>query len=35
MIFFLFHIEIEGKCRWIIGGGVGGGPSYAFEIENR
>ena len=21
MIFFLFHIEIEGKCRWIIGGG--------------
>ena len=26
--FFLFHIEIEGKCGWIIGGGergVGGG----------
>ena len=23
--FFLFHIEIEGKCRWIIGGGGGGG----------
>ena len=21
MIFFLFHIEIERKCRWIIGGG--------------
>ena len=37
--FFLFHIEIEGKCGWIIGGGggkgyvgpplklLGGGPS--------
>ena len=24
MIFFLFHIEIEGKCWWIIGGGGGG-----------
>ena len=23
--FFLFHIEIEGKCGWIIGGGGGGG----------
>ena len=23
--FFLFHIEIEGKCEWIIGGGGGGG----------
>ena len=22
--FFLFHIEIEGKCGWIIGGGGGG-----------
>ena len=22
--FFLFHIEIEGKCRWIIGVGGGG-----------
>ena len=22
MIFFLFHIESEGKCGWIIGGGV-------------
>ena len=24
MIFFLFHIEIEGKGGWIIGGGGGG-----------
>ena len=23
--FFLFHIEIEGKCGWIIGGGGGQG----------
>ena len=23
--FSLFHIEIEGKCGWIIGGGGGGG----------
>ena len=23
--FFLFHIEIEGKCWWIIGGKGGGG----------
>ena len=23
--FFLFHIEIEGKCGWIIGGEGGGG----------
>ena len=23
--FFLFHIEIEEKCGWIIGGGGGGG----------
>ena len=23
--FFLFHIEIEGKCGWIIGGWGGGG----------
>ena len=23
MIFFLFHIEIEEKCGWIIGGGGG------------
>ena len=22
--FFLFHIEIEGNCGWIIGGGGGG-----------
>ena len=29
MIFFLFHIEIEGKCGWIIGGAKGyvGPPS--------
>ena len=27
--FFLFHIEIEGKCGWIIwGGGGGGGKEY-------
>ena len=25
MRFFLFHIEIEGKCGWIIWGGGGGG----------
>ena len=25
--FFLFHIEIEGKCGWIIGGGEGLPPS--------
>ena len=24
MIFFLFHIEIIGKCGWITGGGGGG-----------
>ena len=24
VIFFLFHIEIEGKCGWIFGGGGGG-----------
>ena len=23
--FFLFHIEMEGKCGWIIVGGRGGG----------
>ena len=28
VIFFLFHIEIEGKCGWIIGGGGGGGKWY-------
>ena len=30
LIFFLFHIEIEGKGRWIIwgGGGGGGGKGY-------
>ena len=26
--FFLFHIEIEGKGGWIIGGGGGGGKGY-------
>ena len=25
LCFFLFHIEIEEKCGWIIGGGGGGG----------
>ena len=25
VIFSLFHIEIEGKCGWTIGGGGGGG----------
>ena len=28
-IFFLFHIEIEGKCGWIIGGGGGGLAPFA------
>ena len=28
MIFFLFHIEIEDKCGWIIGAGGGGGKGY-------
>ena len=28
VIFFLFHIEIEGKGGWIIGGGGGGGKGY-------
>ena len=28
MIFFLFHIEIEGKGGWIIWGGGGGGKGY-------
>ena len=43
MIFFPFHIEIEGKGGWIIGGGGGGGAkgmlalppppsSYAYDI---
>ena len=27
--FFPFHIEIEGKCGWIIGGGGGGGGGGA------
>ena len=25
LLLFLFHIEIEGKCGWFIGGGGGGG----------
>ena len=28
LLFFLFHIEIEGKGGWIIGGGGGGGKGY-------
>ena len=28
MIFFRFHIVIEGKGGWIIGGGGGGGKGY-------
>ena len=28
--FFLFHIEIEGKCGWIIGGGGGGGQRVCW-----
>ena len=40
MKFLLFHIDIEGKCGWIIGGGggVGGGggancppSSYTYD----
>ena len=27
--FFLFHIQYEGKCGWIIGGGGGGGEGGA------
>ena len=30
MIFFLFHIEIEGKGGWIIGGGGGGGGGKGY-----
>ena len=30
MIFFLFHIEIEDKCGWIIGGGGGGGGGKGY-----
>ena len=45
MIFFLFHIEIEGKGGWIIGGakgyvgppsqiiGGGGGLAYAYGVN--
>ena len=28
VIFSPFHIEIEGKCGWIIVGGAGGGKGY-------
>ena len=28
--FFLFHIEIEEKGRWIIGGGGGGGGAKGY-----
>ena len=28
--FFPFHIEIEGKCEWIIGGGGGGGGGKRY-----
>ena len=37
MIFFLFHIEIEGKCRWIIigGGGVAKGRLASSQIIGR
>ena len=31
--FILFHIEIEGKCGWIIGGG-GGGKGYVGPLSN-
>ena len=31
--FFLFHIEIEGKCVWIILGG-GGGKGYVGPLSN-
>ena len=30
--FFLFHIEIEGNCGWIIGGGGGGGGLAPSQI---
>ena len=29
--FFLFHIEIEGKCGWIIGGREVGGPKGMLD----
>ena len=32
--FFLFHIEIEGKCGWIIGGGGGGKGYVALPLSN-
>ena len=30
---FLFHIEIDGKCGWIIGGGVEGGKGYVAPSQ--
>ena len=33
MIFFLFHIEIEGKGGWVIGGGGGGGGGGGREAK--
>ena len=30
--FFLFNIEIEGKCGWIIWGGGGGGEGYVGPL---
>ena len=32
--FFLFHIEIEGKCGWIIGGGGGGAKGMLAPLSN-
>ena len=32
--FFLFHIEIEGKCGWIIGGGGGGAKGIFAPRSN-
>ena len=34
MIFFLFHIEIEGKGGWIIGGGGGGAKGMLAPLSN-
>ena len=30
LCFFLFHIEIQGKGGWIIGGGGGGGRGKGY-----
>ena len=32
--FFLFHIEIEGKGGWIIGGGGGGAKGMLAPLSN-